>query len=291
MSIKNYVLGGKGYALKWFFLVTLGISLFVYFGIEKLGQSFFKDPTVENFFKQIPVIEIKNGEVVQKGLDIKLSLPDSPFTFLVINTKDNQDVKMDFSSGIYFAQKLVYLKNNASVQVATYSEFFGTDNFMLTPEVLKDLFMKIVKILSVLGIIFIFSLVYILLCTFTWTGMFLVGKKMPLNVCARLSFFAFLSVVVLELTLILVSGVSYFQTLILGSVLIECIWLSKNYITYQNIQDIDEVLSDMQEDLKDNTVIKEEKEIVALENESVVEKDKKKAIKKKTVSKRTKKEQ
>ena len=281
----------SGYALKWFFLLVLGVSLLTYFSVDKLGNTFLKDPKVEGFFEQIPVIEVKNGEIFQKGLDVKLELPDTPFTYFVINTKDNQDVKMDFTTGIYMAQKLIYFKNGASVQVTTYPELFGHENFVLTQDILKSLFTNMLKMMSVLGIILFFSLTYVLLSFFTWMGMFVFGKRMPLKVCARLSFFGVIGVVIFEFLFLFLMGISYFQLLILGSILLECMWLFKNYTTYQRVQDIDEVLLDMQEDLKNNTVLAE-KEIEVIENEkSEIKKPKgkKTSTQKKKVSKYSKK--
>lgn len=240
MMFKNYLLWGKGFGLRW---VVLGLLLaitgiFIWLGVV------FHQQTAWQVFKAFPPLEIAQGRLVsprQTYQEIKAN-PDFP---IMIDTRDNPQINLHFSDGLFLTSDTLFMKIGAVVQAFPLHQLFGTEQQVsLSPQQVKQIVHLFFTLTFGLLACFISIFNYIVLTGATWLFLWIVGRKVPLKICARCSALGTLVVlacIMIALFIGVILSGSFLMLIILG----QCLLLGRYYRLILDMQILNQTLEEL----------------------------------------------
>lgn len=276
--VKSYILAGKGIGLKWFFLTVILVFGFSFFGMNYLVKQVFSTPEMVTFFQKFPNITIQDNKIVSpKDTYVRQTVPVLPFSAIILDTMDKQEVKLDFSEGIYLTPTTAYVKNGTDVAYMSYKDILKGRTVTITPDLVKTFVTQFLTF-SVGGSLVLFLLsTYLSIGFFSYLLVWIFGRKFPFKTCLRAG------VVVAPLVLLLVIGLLSFQVIvpiswiITGSIILVTYWLFVNYGWIKAVQGIDETLKEIElkspaQNPEENFEVLEDVEVKEVPKEPVEEK-------------------
>ena len=124
--LKGYVLSGKGIGLKWILLTMIFVIGFSFWGMNYLVKQVFETPEMVTFFQKFPKITFQDNKIIDpEGVYVRQTVPVLPFSAVILDTMNKQEVKLDFSEGIYLTTTTVYVKNGTDVSYLSYKDILN----------------------------------------------------------------------------------------------------------------------------------------------------------------------
>lgn len=201
-SLANYIENGQGRGLKRFLLFTLLLGAL--FGVF-LGMIIYKtaDLKVQDFFKQVPQVEIKGGKIVApENAYIAIPFLDEDEGGFVLDTTGAAP-KMVFQNGIYVTTDKVYVKNGVQLNMAGLSDV--PDSVLTLKDVKSFVGKSVAMIAGALGfgLLIVLWIGYALLYLAIKLFFLIIARTTCPYVRGRSVFVAWSSIIMLDILLVI----------------------------------------------------------------------------------------
>jgi len=244
--LKRYIFDGKGIGLKWLFLEVVFVLVLSFIGINYFVNKVFETPEMRAFFQKFPEITFQDDKIVSpENTYIRQTVPAVPFSAVILDTVGKQEIRLDFSEGLYLTPTTAYIKMGTDVNYLSYKDMLRGRPLVVTPALIKS-FITQVLTLSIGGSFVLFLILsYVIIGFFSYLLLLIFGKRFPLKTCLRASVFASFSLLFLLIVLLnLRVGVS-FAWVMVATVILVSYWLSRYYERVKAIQEIDRTLKEL----------------------------------------------
>lgn len=210
-KIINYISNGKGWGVKYFFAFTMIICFGCWLLLVSFGKNIVQnDPEVIRIIRQMPTLKFKDGKLISPD-NIYLFVPfqEGFNSGIVIDTRQDQDLKLNLDSGVYMTKDLMYVRYLAETglqeQTLNYQELGNT---IMDEAYYKKAFDKIVYVgvglfLGMLTIILWAA--YLLLIGISRLFFWILGYKSTTDIIARSATLSWMGVLTLDFALIFFS--------------------------------------------------------------------------------------
>lgn len=206
-ALVNYIENGVGRGLRKFLVFTLVLSallgLLINMAVYRAA-----DQRVQEFFKQVPQVEVKDGKIVTpQNAYIIIPFLDGQDGGFVLDTR-GVPPEIVFENGVYVTTDKVYVKNGGQMNLASLSDVPDT---VLTQAQVKTFIDRSIALIAVglAGLMFIilwlgYGLLYLTVKLF----FLIVGRTTCPYVRGRSVFVAWSSIIVLDI-LLMIFGYGY----------------------------------------------------------------------------------